>query len=320
MEKSVSMKILAMTMLFLFIYQPVMSQSQSQENLLAMIKRLSAMNDIGELDNLIADLENEAGSSNATAETYLQLGVLLSFKSYFSSDKADRNTYLRKGHQYIHRALELSPNLATAHSIMGFHYLYAYLKDGKALSKAKAHFQKALELDPNEPIALDGMHRLALRASPVSQKEQYIKEKLVLLSKATRSGRKYSILSAKFNDSIQSLDFAMDIQVEDVSKDTLVEFIRVMKLMRKENNVTLAPSVSAETLSSVIKMIGEVTGLTYGDMMVYNIELNRIVVVLHVPDEGPICRICTPFEMFKKYYQKQITSRQFFNSLTYTSN
>jgi predicted Zn-dependent protease len=55
----------------------------------------------------------------------------------------------------LREALQLEPNNSQCHSLMGM----VYLKQNQA-TMAKIHFNKALQINPQEPLALEGKQKL----------------------------------------------------------------------------------------------------------------------------------------------------------------
>ena len=175
------------TVIFLF-GQAAYGQLSAGENLEIMLQRLAALNDTGELDRLISEGKREVAGSQVSAEKCLELGVLLSGRALFGRDKDDLMSSWREAIQYLEKAINLSPRLATAHAVLGHLYLCPYLEDDQAFSKSKQHFETALDLDPNESVAKEGMRRVALRSSPIVEKERFFEENLNNLARVTRSG------------------------------------------------------------------------------------------------------------------------------------
>ncbi len=64
----------------------------------------------------------------------------------------------------LREALQLDPNNSRCHSLMGM----VYLKQNQA-TMAKIHFNKALQINPQEPMALEGKQRLEQGQSPTNK-------------------------------------------------------------------------------------------------------------------------------------------------------
>lgn len=309
---------LAATVVILMSSQAVYAQLSAKESLGIVIQKLAALNDTGELDRLISEGKREAAGTEVSAEKCLQLGLLLTGKAIFGKDLEDAKSSWREAIHYLEKAITLSPQLAEAHAVLGHLYLCPYVEDEQGFSKAKRHFGKALQLDPNQSVAKEGMRRIALRSSPVSEKERYFKENLDSLSRVTQSGRRFSILSVKIKDSPQGCDLIAALEVADVSRSNIVDSVEAMKYMGGVPGAKKPPSKPSKTISSIIRMVGEVTGMTYTGIQTLKLDLDRIAIVLHVPDEGPTHTIFIPVATFNQYAKKQISARQFSGTMTYT--
>jgi len=304
------------TVIFLF-GQAAYGQLSAGENLEIMLQRLAALNDTGELDRLISEGKREVAGSQVSAEKCLELGVLLSGRALFGRDKDDLMSSWREAIQYLEKAINLSPRLATAHAVLGHLYLCPYLEDEQAFSKSKQHFETALDLDPNESVAKEGMRRVALRSSPIVEKERFFEENLNNLARVTRSGKTFSILKVKIRDSLLHCDLMVQVEVSDVSKGAVIDSVEAMKYMGGVAGAKKPASKPSKTISSVIRIVGEVSGVTYSSTGVLNLELDRIGIVLHVPETGPTRTIIVPVTTFEKFTKKQISTRQLFGSMTY---
>jgi len=317
MKRFTSFVILCVTAV-IFLFGPVASgQLSSGENLEITLQRLAELNDTGELDRLIAEGRREVAGSQVSAEKCLQLGLLLSGRAIFGRDRDDVMSCWQEAIHYLEKAITLSPGLPTAHAVLGHLYLCPYLDDEQAFSKAKQHFETALDLDPNESVAKEGMRRVALRSSPMVEKERFFEENLDNLARVTQSGRTFSILNVKIRDSPQHCDLMVEVEVSDVSRGAVIDSVEAMKYMGRVAGAKKPASKPSKTISSIIRMVGEVSGVSYSSTGILNLELDRIGIVLHVPDAGPTRTILIPVATFEKFTKKQISTRQLFGTMTY---
>jgi len=305
------------TAVVLMLGRTTHSQLPPEENLAITIQRLEALNDTGELDRLISEGRREVGSSQVSAEKCLELGLLLTGKALYGKDLEEAKSLWLDAIHYLEKSLTLSPKLAEPHAVIGHLYLCPYIEDKHALSKSKRHFQRALSLDQNQSIAKEGMRRIALRSSQISEKETYIKHNLNKLSRVTRSGRKFSVLSVEIKDSLQACDLITKLELADVSRSVIIDSVQEMKYMGGVRSPKKQSSKPDKTIGSIIRLIGEVSGLVYANIATHNLELDRIGIVLHSAKEGPVLTIFTPVAKFRRYTNKQISLRQLFGSMSF---
>jgi hypothetical protein len=304
------------TVIFLFTHAAY-GQLSTGENLEIMLQRLAALNDTGELDRLIAEGKREVSGSQVSAEKCLELGLLLSGRALFGRDQEDVMSSWQEAIHYLEKAVTLSPGLATAHAVLGHLYLCPYLEDEQAFGKAKHHFEAALALDPNESVAKEGMRRVTLRSSPMVEKERFFQENLDNLARVTRSGRAFSILNVKIRDSLQHCDLMVEVEMSDVSRAVVIDSVEAMKYMGGVAGAKKPASKRSKTISSIIQVVGEVSGVSYSSTGLMNLELDRIGIVLHVPETGPTRTIFIPVATFEKFTKKQMSTRQLFGTMTF---
>lgn len=292
-------------------------QVLSEENLADVIQRLGALYDSSELDRLITKSQSDIANSSVSGEKHYELGILLAAKALFETNlKAGKSSWSKAIHE-LEKAVNLTPKLAEAHSVLGHLYLCPFVEDTDALRKSKMHFQKALQLDTNQTVAKEGLRRIALRSSKLPEKEQEINKRLDELARATRSGRKFSILSVKAKDSLQANDLIVELKVADVTKSAIIDSVEAMKLMGGVPGAGVSSSTSHRIISSIIQMIAEVSGMTYSSISALALQLDRVGIILHVQNEGPIRRMLFPVSKLKKMAQGQISDKEFFSSVTY---
>lgn len=319
MKRFAGLLVVFMTIVMFLFGKAACGELSAGENLEIVLQRLAALNDTGELDRLIAEGKREVAGAQVSAEKCLELGLLLSGKALFGGDKDDLMSSWQEAIQYLEKAIELSPRLATAHAVLGHLYLCPYLKDAHAFSKARQHFETALDLDPNESVAKEGMRRVALRSSPVVEKERFLEENLNHLARVTQSGRRFSILNVKIKDSLEHCDLMVEVEMSDVCTGDVIDSVEAMKYMGGAADAKKPGSKNSKTVSSVIRAVGEVSGVTYSSTAMLKWDLDRIRIVLHVPDAGPTRTILVPVSAFEKFTKKQISTRQFFGTMTYVN-
>lgn len=292
-------------------------QISARENLAITIDRLAALNDTGELDRLITEGERKAATSQLTGHEYLELGLLLAGKALFGTEHESGKSCWLKAIKYLEKALNSSPKLAEAHAILGHLYLCPYVEDKEPLRKSKMHFQKALELNPKQTVAKDGMQRIALRSARTHDKLTYIKKNLDDLSRVTRSGRKFSTLSVKIQDSLETCDLSVEIKVADVPGSAIADMFKIMKHMGGVLHIKKLPPTPPRTIHSLIRMTGEISGVIYTNINNLNLELDRVEIVLHGQEKAPTYMVFIPFETLKKHFKREATSKAFFGSMTF---
>ena len=133
----------------------------------------------------------------------------------------------------------------------------------------------------------------------------------------TRSGRKFTITSVKITDSLYGCDLIADLRIEDVTRNAIVDSIKIMKLMGGRSGIKPPPKSQKMIVSSIIRMIGEVQGATYSNQKMIDLNLDRIGIVMSTSGEDSVGKIFTPVDMMVKYNSKKISPREFFSSMEY---
>ena len=313
-KNSLNILILIFFLLLIF-HDPVICQLLYEDNLEVTIHKLSALNDTGELDRLIEETEQKIKGKTITGKEHFELGLLLFVKMLFDTAKGE-SLWMQAIHQ-VEKAISLSPEMAEAHAILGHLYMCPFIEDREIIKKSKACFEQALRLDPNQIVAKDGMRRIALRSAPVSEKEMNFKKLLGNLSRVTRSGRKFSVLTVKITDSLHGCDLIADLRIEDVSRNDIIDTIKIFKLMGGRSGIKPPPKSQKMVVSSIIRMVGEVQGATYSNYKTIDLDLDRIGINMNIIGEDSIGLIFTPVDMMKKYNTKKISQKEFFGSMEY---
>lgn len=319
MKRSIYLLILFIISAILMVSQGVFGQSSDGQHLEIMLQRLESLNDTGELDRLIAEGKKLADSPRATAEKCLELSILIYGKILFGNGQKDPMADWKEAIQYLEKAITLSHEFALAHAILGHFYLFPFLKDEQALNKAKNRFQAALDLDPGLNVAKEGMRRIALRSSPLAEKERFFKENLDNLARVTRSGIVFKIQAVKIEDSIQHSEVVVYVAVSNVSRSDIIKSVEAMRYMGRIAGAK-KPERGSKTIGGIIRLVGEVSGLTYSCVSGLDLSLDRMGVVLQLPQKGTVCRLLTPISSFEKRMKKQMTTSQLFGSMTYVSH
>jgi len=241
----------------------------------------------------------------------------LTGKALFDTNPENAKSFWQEAIHFLERAITLSPQFAEAYAFIGLLYLYPYVDRAQGFSKARQHFERALQLDPNQSIAKEGMRLIALRSSPVSEKERYFKEVLNNLARVTRSGIKFSVLSVEIKDSPLNCDLFAELAVKNVSRRIFTDTVKVMKYLGGIGSLQRSDIEPSDTIGAIIRLVGEVSGMTVSAIYALQIDIDRVGIVFRLTEEGPTCTIFTPTAILLQYKNKRISQKQLFSSMTY---
>ena len=283
------------------------------------INALAALDESGELDRLIAECQVRCAKASVSAQERLELGFMLAAKALFADGTDEAKASWLRAIKQLEKATEDTPTLAEAHSLLGHLYMCPFVEDKTALNKARRHFKKALDIDPAEAAAKEGMRRLALRSTSLGAKEQQIKRTLGDLSRATQSGRKFSIMAVKIADSLESCDLNVTLDVEDLGKTAVTDAMGQMRRIGGDATARVSGRTPNQTVHSLIRMIGEVSGVAYSAIGSLDLELDRIRVTTRTDGGKPAGTMLIPLPTFMKMAQGKVSEREFFGSIVYES-
>jgi len=283
------------------------------------INTLAALDESGELDRLIAENEMRCAKAAVSAQERLELGFMLAAKALFAGGMDEAKASWLRAIEQLEKAVKDSPTLAGGHSLLGHLYMCPFVEDKNALSKARRHFKKALDIDPNEAAAKEGIQRLALRSASLGAKEQQIKRTLGDLSRATQSGRKFSIAAVKIVDSLESCDLNVTLDLEDIGKTAVADAMGQMRRIGGDATAEISGRTPNQTVHSLIRMIGEVSGVAYSAIGTLDLELDRIRIAIRTDGSTPAGTMLIPLPTFMKMAQGKVSEREFFGSIVYES-
>ena len=283
------------------------------------INALAALDESGALDRLIAESQTRCARAEVSAQERLELGFMLAAKALFANGMDEAKASWLRAIEQLEKAVTDSPALAEGHSLLGHLYMCPFVEDRNALSKARRHFNKALEIDPSEAAAKEGMHRLALRSASLGAKEQQIKRTLGDLSRATQSGRQFSITAVKIVDSLESCDLNVTIDVTDVGKTAVSDAMGQMRRIGGDTTAGISGRTPNQTVHSLIRMIGEVSGVAYSAIGALDLELDRIRIMIRTDGNTSAGTMLIPLRTFMKMAQGKASEREFFGSIVYES-
>lgn len=294
-------------------------QSIQGENLKEQIEQLAALHHSGDLDRLIAETEKKAAGSTASAEIHYEFGTLLAVRALFGTDFQKAAQSWNRAIEELEKALEMSPGFAEAHSVLGHLYMCPYVKDKDALSKAKEHFQKALDIKPDESVAREGMKRLSLRSSSTEERRGHIVTQLRQLARVTQSGRSFSVLSVKIEDSPLASDILAEISVQDVPDVAIVDSVQEMRRAGGLSGAKGSQATSYQMVSSIIRMMSEASGVIYSAVSALGLQADRVGVILYGrAAKRPLRRVLVPCALLQKLIQgQQVSNRELFGSMIY---
>jgi len=294
------------------------SQVVDRENLKSQIERLAVLHQSGEIEDFINAAEERLATSEPNAETYFDLGMLLAVKALFGKDIQQAKFYWNRSINQLEKALELSPMLSEAHSVLGHLYICPFVEDKDALRKSKKHFEEALKLKPGEAVAQEGMKRLAFRSASTEDKKRVILNHLRDLSMVTRSGRKFSVILVKMEDSPLGTVVVSEIKLQDVSDKAIIDCVEEMRRVGGMQNANGASTTSKQIISSIIRMTTEACGVIYGAVHTIGLEAERVGVILQGPSKNVLRRVLVPCSLLEKLTTGQsMSEKELFGSMIY---
>lgn len=275
------------------------------------IEQFAALQRSGGLDRLIAEAELKAGGSNASAETHFELGLLLAARAMFGTDVREASQSWERSIEKFEQAIRKSPDFANAHSVLGHLYMCPFVKDEDALSRAEEHFQKALRLKPGEPCAREGMKRLALRSSSRKDRKRHIESQLRQLARVTQSGRSFSVLSVRTEDSPLGRAVLAEISVKAVPDAAIVDTVEQMRRLGRLSDSRGPLATSRQMIASIIRMASEASGVIYSATHALGLDADRVGVVLYgAAANRPLRSVRVPCSLFQKLMQGRRLSEQ----------
>ena len=287
------------------------------QNLAILIDRLETLNDTGELDRLIAEGQRDVEGDQVSADKCFELGLLLVGKALFSQSLQNSRIHWRSAMRCFEKALSLSPRFAEAHALLGHLHMSTMAGERYALDKARSHFQEALKLKPGLAAAREGIRYLALSTADIGEKLKVIQKNLTALTRVTRSGRQFSVLAVRLQDSLKGNDLLTEIKVSDLPGSAIADTLKVMQHLGGVTALQGHPATPKPTISSLIRMIGEINGLIYANITNLQLEFDRMATVLQGREMGTTFTVCIPLEVQIEYTGKQIDTRTFFGKLIY---
>jgi len=295
------------------------SQPIDGENLKAQIEQLATLHRSGDLDRLIAETEKKAADSAASAEVHFEFGLLLAGRALFGEDIQQGKSYWNRAIRQLEKALEKSPKLAEAHSVLGHLYMCPFVEDKNALSKSREHFQRALEIKPGESVAQEGMRRLSLRSGSTEERRGYIETQLRHLTRATQSGRNFSVLSVKMEDSPLASEVLAEIRVQDVPDTAIIDSVQEMRRVGGLSGARGSQATSHQMVSSIIRMTSEASGVIYSAVRTLGLQAGRVGVILYGrASKRPLRRVLVPCSLLQKLMEgRHVSEREMFGGMIY---
>lgn len=134
----------------------------------ARLNRMAPEYYSGDLDGVIAKLENTVKYNTSSVDAYILLASVYAEKGSVSFKE---NEYALKAIATAQKALELDPRNAEAYRIIGYSY-----EISQNYSEAEKNYKKAIELDPSLSEAYSNLgHSYDLQGDLVKAEELYVK-------------------------------------------------------------------------------------------------------------------------------------------------